>query len=186
MTRDDHVAALAILREPLTKLMKEELVRLLLSAQQERDAVAALALELRRRLPATDAPLSRAKVQEMEDVKADYESLRDGFTHEMGAKDPRVAARTGKPGLNTLNYLVVRLEDKLKKVEEREAFWPTPETRHPYRYVGKKYKHRQDERYLEPGEVVLLSETQASAWRDRFVLVVEQPKENEEETAATA
>lgn len=178
MTRDEHVAALAILYEPSP--MKAELERLLLIAQQDRDTVAALAEDLRKKLPSTDAPLGRAAFHEMEDVKPDYENVLDGLTHEMGAKDPRVAARTGKPGLNTLNYLVVRLEDKLKKLQEREAQWPTPETRHPYRYVGKKYKHRQDGIYLEPGAVVELSETQASAWRDRFVLVEESSKENEE------
>ena len=66
---------------------------------------------------------------------------------------------------------MVRLEEKLRKLEEREA--QGRRRRRVIRTVtsARSTKHRQDGRYLETGEVVQSSETQASAWRDRCGLV---------------
>lgn len=80
----------------------------------------------------------------------------------------------GQPGTPQLQRMLEdaqRERPECMRVIER---WPTADTTHAYRYVGLPFKARwEDGRYLEPGDVVQLTEGRAAAWGDRFEAVEE-------------
>jgi hypothetical protein len=62
-----------------------------------------------------------------------------------------------------------RLAVQAQQEADRAAIvWPRK-----YRFTAKFGKHQQDGRYLQPGDVVMLTESQATAWADRFELATD-------------
>jgi hypothetical protein len=76
------------------------------------------------------------------------------------------------PGLARIQRELDALSAADARERERQERWPTPDTRHPYRYTGPRFKTLWDgDRHLEPGDVVQLTEAQAAAFADRFEAV---------------
>lgn len=76
--------------------------------------------------------------------------------------------RVGKLGIYETEILIVRLERECADLHEHVSRWPTPDTRHAFRYKGRPDKVSFDGRYLVPGEVVEMNETRATALADMF------------------
>lgn len=74
------------------------------------------------------------------------------------------------PGLQSVRRLIATLEQRRDEAAKKAAIvWPRR-----YRYIGKPRKTAWGERYLQPGEVVELTESRAAAWADRFELVADE------------
>lgn len=76
--------------------------------------------------------------------------------------------RVGRLGVHDTEILIVRLERECADLYEHVTRWPTADTTHPYRYKGKPHKAQMGGKYLEPGDVVALNETSATAMADMF------------------
>lgn len=102
------------------------------------------------------------------DLRVSLLQVQDGVRPEDGIGHPALAPLVGKPGTAQTELLIVRLERECAELHEHITRWPTPETRHPYRYKGKPYKAVVDGQELMPGDVVALSEIRAAANADLF------------------
>lgn len=76
-----------------------------------------------------------------------------------------------KPGLEETNLRIEILEEECADLRDHIKLWPSVSATNKFRYVGKPDKHTVDGRFVEPGEIVELSESAAQAFRDRFEIV---------------
>lgn len=94
--------------------------------------------------------------------------LTRGFTHEDGINDPTLTHRMNRPGLAELQRLESRLLGLRDRAIEREREKSSSPWPRPFRYTGKPGRMQIDGRHLETGDVVSLSESQATSFGDRF------------------
>jgi hypothetical protein len=119
----------------------------------------------------------RTDFQRLDDLRLFTRQVRDGMERTEGT-NPRLAALLQHPdiqalpmrqiGIVTLESLRDRLRAELAAPVDTGP-WPRP-----FRYIAKHGKHRHDGRLLKIGDVVDLNESQAEAWRDKFVPVAEE------------
>jgi hypothetical protein len=104
------------------------------------------------------------------EIREARRQVQEGIDQASGLAFPELMqSMVGLPGLRTARRLIERLEAATAAAQERAARWPTPDATRPFRYVGPRFKTTWDgDRYLEPGEVVALTEQQARAFADRF------------------
>jgi hypothetical protein len=170
MTGAQLVVVEALLYESTTTVGQlDEALRVV---EPERDALRQLERELIQQLPDQRARLSRFEQRRAEDLLGDLQALRDGVTADVGVRDSQVAKRLNMPGLRALERVADALRTKRGAVAERMERWPTPSSTCDYRYTGPEFKGLFGGRYLLPGDVVALTEAQATAFRDRFERVV--------------
>ena len=99
--------------------------------------------------------------------------LTRGVTLHDGISNERLKDRIGRPGFSQLQRLEAKLLDLRERALAREKEqWPRN-----FRYTGKSGRSMVEGRYLETGDVVSLTEAQATAWADRFEEVTEQVAE---------
>jgi hypothetical protein len=120
----------------------------------------------------------RTDFQRLDDLRLLAMQIRDGIEAFREGTDARLAALLQHPdiqalpmrqiGIVTLESLRDWLQAKLAQPIDTSP-WPRP-----FRYIAKVGKHRHDGRLLKVGDVVDLTETQAEAWRDKFVPVAEE------------
>lgn len=79
-----------------------------------------------------------------------------------------MAPMVGKPGFEETDDRIEALEAECTELRKWVKRWPTPDTTHEYRYTGRPDKTSIDGRYVEPGDIVPLTETRALALADRF------------------
>ena len=73
---------------------------------------------------------------------------------------PVLSALVREPGLRDTRIFIARLTRECEELREHVARWPTPETTHPYRYVGRP-NGRFNGQELMPGDVLELTQTRA-------------------------
>jgi hypothetical protein len=73
------------------------------------------------------------------------------------------AFRFRAPGLAPLRRLRESRQAERAALASRQQPWPRP-----FRYVGPIGKHQQNGAFVQPGDIVELNESQASAFADRF------------------
>lgn len=84
---------------------------------------------------------------------------------------PIMKPMVGKPGLEETNLRIEILEDECADLRDYVKLWPNASATNQFRYIGRPEKTTIEGRWLEPGDVVTLNETQAHAMRDRFEVV---------------
>ena len=99
----------------------------------------------------------------------------NGFSYDLFTNSPNegipfdfMQCMNKRPGLIETDERIAIEEANCEKLRAYEKRWPTPDTKHHYRYTGKPYRHTIDGVPLEKGAVVLLAEGQALAFADRF------------------
>lgn len=123
-------------------------------------------------------PIRRDRFQHMEfdNLTRALKNIDDGLTYDTFSNTPIIPydfmkVMVKRPGLTETDIRIEQLEADCKEWRAYEKRWPTPDTKREYTYVGKPYRHTQDGKVLEKGDVVLLSESQALALADRFEAV---------------
>jgi hypothetical protein len=94
-----------------------------------------------------------------------------GLTRNEGVPFDVMAPLLGKPGLLRTDETIEDLEIDCEELREHVKKWPTPSTKNKFKFIGRPDKHHRDGRYLEPGDVVSLSESAATALADLFEAV---------------
>jgi hypothetical protein len=104
----------------------------------------------------------------------EVEVLAAGVKHWVDAIEHGLGDQIAVPGLRRTAETIARLEDERKGLTAYLEQWRDGTITRPHRYTGKRYKHSMGGRFVEPGEVVELNDSQAHAWRDRFDAVADQ------------
>lgn len=113
--------------------------------------------------PRAERPTAESKRHDHQ-IMSDVFCVRDGVNAKVGVTDPQVAALDNQFSLAQLTSLLTRHETWRADAAARQAkVWPSL-----YRYRGLKWKLQMDGRFVNPGEVVELTERQASGWGDLF------------------
>jgi hypothetical protein len=120
--------------------------------------------DLKNLLPDPEAPPTKFTSRDKGKIDGDLWALYNGVAPDMGVTDSRLVRLIGQPGLTELQRASVRL----RAHRETEAAKPVLSWPRPFRYTGLLHQHTMDGRSLRPGETVMLSQQQASAFADRF------------------
>ncbi len=119
---------------------------------------------LRAAVPAEDTPLDALTARRIEDLHSDILAVRVGVEPETGVTCDSLRALRGLPGIDELEQMREQLQQRIAELAKREATtWPRP-----FRYIGPRHRHDLGGRYARPGEVIELTETQASGFAERF------------------
>lgn len=106
------------------------------------------------------------------DRETTLQQLQHGVSSQDGVWFPEALAPImDKPGIVRTR---ARIEDLQRERDDINAFhkrWPARDGR--FQYTGRPYKHVHDNRRLETGDIIELTQSQAESWRDRFVPVSE-------------
>lgn len=121
---------------------------------------------------AAQAQLTRSEQDSQSDLRRSLVQLERGI-HRAEGVIPALVPFVGKLGISDT-------EKKLDALRREHAEWAAkigrdPDERTPYRYTGPPRKHSVDGRYVECGEVVLLTSSQFEHLRDRFTPIAEDP-----------
>jgi hypothetical protein len=130
---------------------------------------------LKKRLAALGRPRTAEAQAESRKLTESIAQLRGGVSRDDGAWFPEVAGFAGRPGIDANERIIEDLTRELEGLRARAADWPEGVTARPFRYTGPAFKMRMDGREIEPGEVVLLNESQARSFGDRFEPVTSEP-----------
>jgi hypothetical protein len=95
--------------------------------------------------------------------------LRDGVRGD-GVYDA-TAFLEGQPGLRDTTRRIEVLQSQKARLSAHLERWPTPDTTHGYRYIGRPFGATVGGVRLTPGDIVQLNESQSLSWRDRFEAV---------------
>ena len=150
---------------------------------QHRSAVGddhAYLLDLQARIAAAIVP---SKPRESRDVeynrvaaRQDLTLLNHGVTRTDGVTHPELTGLIGHPGFSQVQRWMVRLDTLIEQARQREAAQADGPVLRPFRYTGRAGRHDAgDGHYLEPGDVVELTEAQATNFADRFEPVAAEP-----------
>jgi hypothetical protein len=108
-------------------------------------------------------------------LRLTLQQLQRGASRTEGIAFEEVVPLAGKPGLIATRRTVERLRAERETVRALLERWPDDNTTHLFRYTGRPFMSRIAGRYLEPGDVVPLALTTATACADRFEPVEEEP-----------
>jgi len=156
--------------EALARLPVEE--SNLAVARAERKVVAALIPRYEKQFTALGPrPADHALA---DNLRATVPQLKgDGIRERDGLVFAELLPRVRKPGLARLDVRIRQAEAEITRLRDYLARWPSDATTHAFRYTGRHGRHEHNWRYLEPGDVVELNESRASAWADRSEPVTE-------------
>jgi hypothetical protein len=156
------------------KAKTDELVKL----KQWRPVLVKIQAELQKMLDLLPRRKDRFQHMESDRLNSALKSVAQGFSYDMFTNEPSegipfpfMNVMNKRPGLEETDVKIAILEEECKELRAYCKRWPTPDTKHQYKYVGKPDRHTQDGKLLERGDVVLLSETSALALADRFEAV---------------
>jgi hypothetical protein len=168
MTKETYAHAQALLDPERVHFNRHPSLAEIEDARREvvgyRDALLAIQTRLAARFP-PHARLNQVQQAEAADVRTDLFYLIHGFTSDVSISDEELRRYVGLPGLAAADRLIARL-DKLHADETARLahVWPRA-----FRYTGRPGEFGwRDNRYLEPGDVVELSEDAARSFADRF------------------
>lgn len=147
----------------------EELVKL----KQWRPVLLKIQAELQKRLDLLPRRRDRFQHMEFDTLTRALKNVEHGLTYDTFSNTPIIPfdfmnVMVKRPGLIETDLRIAQLEADCKQWRAHERRWPTPDTTRDYRYIGKPDRHTVDGRFLDKGEVVPLTETQAVAFADRF------------------
>jgi hypothetical protein len=152
------------------KAKTEELVKL----KQWRPALITIQQELQKMLDLLPRRRDRFQHMKFDTLTAALKDVQNGFAYDMFTNEPSagipfefMTCMNKRPGLQETDARIEILTAECKELRADLKRWPTPDTKHQYRYTGRDYKHAD----LVKGDVVLLSEGQALAFADRFEAV---------------
>jgi hypothetical protein len=112
---------------------------------------------------------SRDDMMVFEELTEAVRELRHGGVTSVTGQSRRIPFRMlGKPGLAQVKRDLMALTDEAKALRKHLDRWPDASTTHPYTYTGQPGLAYIEGRALEEGDVVQLTQTQASGWADRF------------------
>lgn len=153
-----------------SKLTVDEIDGWLARIDAERAELLDVQVEIAASAPAGDF-LNQREQSIAAAVRDDLLMVAHGVPFSAGVTNRRLEKRRGQPGLVELDDVEMRLRVVRERVVSHDAIWGNVKML-PHRYTGAKHKTLWDgQRYLEPGDVVDLTEQQAIAFRDRFELV---------------
>jgi len=143
----------------------------LAAAKQWRSTLIAIREELTRRVDLL--PRRRNAVQHRQhfDLTEALKCIDTGLTRNEGVPFECMAAMPNKPGLLRTDATIDTLDAECKALRQWVKRWPTPGTTNKFKYTGRPDKCFREGRYLEPGDVVSLSESAATANADMFTPV---------------
>jgi hypothetical protein len=168
---DYHELQMPLEAEPLS-VKEVERVRAIGRFELDRLKQAREALQARLYQRDPDGFNDRFAEDEGERAAADIETLTTG-NWRGGYWDKSLRLFADGPGIATLENFIARCDKRLAEHHARQtATFPAT-----YRYMGARGVHVLDGRVLKPGALVMLSETQFDAFRDRFERVEQEQPE---------
>jgi hypothetical protein len=112
---------------------------------------------------------NRDEMMTFEEFTEALAELRHGGVTSVTGQSRRIPFRMlGRPGLGEVKRDLRVLTNEAKALRKHMERWPDPTTTHPYTYTGQPGLAYVEGRALEEGDVVQLTQTQASGWADRF------------------
>lgn len=140
----------------------------LAAAKQWRVTLIAVRDELQRMLDLIPRRRSMLQHREWFDLTNALKYIDIGLKRNEGIPFDVMTPMVGRPGLLQTDATIEDLEADCEDLREHVKKWPTPDAKNKFKFIGRPDKHHRDGRYLEPGDVVSLSESAATALGDLF------------------
>jgi hypothetical protein len=150
------------LREKETKLA---------DAKQWRSTLVSVQTELQRLLDLLPRRRNFAEHQRFQELTEALKLIDIGLTRNERVLLDVMQPLVSRPGLLRTDATIEELGAECKALRKHVKRWPTPDTQNKFKYTGKPNKCYREGKYLEPGDVIVLNESAATALADMFAPV---------------